>query len=143
MTGLIIVTNNPRLQSGKYKNVEIEKKESLEDVLRRARDLVHQGAELITHPLAGSLKPWQNPYRSLGLKEGEKLDQNSLEIMENVLERHRTFARDGRRSRDQQEVNEDLKEEFSRIDLDFIGQILPEELAVKSNSDVRGEKIEA
>jgi len=143
MKDIIIVTNNPRLPSGEYENIEIEKKKSLKDVLRHSRDLIHRGAELITHPLAGSLKPWQNPYRSLGLKEGEKLDQNSLEIMENVLERHRTFARDGRRSRDQQEVNEDLKEEFSRIDLEFIGQILPEDLAVKTNSDVRGEKIEA
>ncbi len=143
MKDIVIVTNNPRLPSGEYENIEIEKKKNLKDVLRHSRDLVHRGAELITHPLAGSLKPWQNPYRSIGLARREKMDQNSLEIMENVLERYRSFDRDGRRSRDQKETSENLKEDYSRIDLEFIREILPEELAVKSNSDVRGEKIEA
>ena len=38
-------------------------------VLREARDKVHQGYVLISHPLCGSLKPNQTPYKSLLLSK--------------------------------------------------------------------------
>jgi len=115
---------------------------SLQQVLQRSRDLVHQGAKLVSHPLAGSLKPWQNPYRSIGLKSGEELDFSSLKIMENALEKYRIFGRKQdvlKRQADQMKLAED----FSRIDLELITNVLPEKHSFKKNNAVRGEKIEA
>ena len=37
----------------------------LKDVFIEARDLIHQGAVLLNHPLYGSVKPNETPYRSL------------------------------------------------------------------------------
>ena len=38
---------------------------SLNDVLLRARDLINEGSVLLVHPLYGSVKPNETPYRSL------------------------------------------------------------------------------
>jgi len=45
---------------------------SVEQVLIRVRDLVHEGYELITHPLPASLRIMFSPYRSviIGQKKG-------------------------------------------------------------------------
>ena len=61
-------------------------------VYHAARDAIHQGAVLINDPLAGSVKPNQNPYRSLLLSavaEGP-LALDSLTQIESAL---RTLAR--------------------------------------------------
>lgn len=118
---MLIVTNNPGLPAGN--GIEIEQVETLREVLEKTRDLVQQGYRLLTHPLAGSLKPWQNPYRSIVLAEGENLDYRSLEILENALERYRSFARkNGDRERDS--MSEGLKEDFSTIDRELIEELL-------------------
>ena len=38
------------------------------DVLTAARDAIHVGSELLTHPLYGNLRPNQQPYRSILLR---------------------------------------------------------------------------
>lgn len=142
MKELIIVTNNPRLEAVEAKSFRIERMASLQQVLQRSRDLVHQGARLVSHPLAGSLKPWQNPYRSIGLENGDSLDFGSLKIMEGALERYRIFGRDQDVLK-KEAVQKKLEEDFSRIDLELITNVLPEKLSFKKNNAVRGEKIEA
>lgn len=117
----LIVTNNPGLPVGK--GIEIERVETLKEVLEKTRDLVQQGYRLLTHPLAGSLKPWQNPYRSIVLAEGENLDYRSLEVLENALERYRSFARN-KGTRESESMSEDLKEDFSTIDRELIEELL-------------------
>lgn len=117
----LIVTNNPGLPVGK--GIEIERVETLKEVLEETRDLVQQGYRLLTHPLAGSLKPWQNPYRSIVLAEGENLDYRSLEVLENALERYRSFARN-KRTRESESMSEDLKEDFSTIDRELIEELM-------------------
>ena len=117
----LIVTNNPGLPVGK--EIEIERVKTLKEVLEKTRDLVQQGYRLLTHPLAGSLKPWQNPYRSIVLAEGENLDYRSLEVLENALERYRSFARN-KRTRESESMSEDLKEDFSTIDRELIEELM-------------------
>ncbi|MCL1876032.1 MAG: GrdX family protein [Synergistaceae bacterium] len=59
------------------------------DVLKSARDSVHLGAKLLTHPLYGNLRPHQQPYRTiLAAKENEaqKCDFESLSFMEKAIE---------------------------------------------------------
>lgn len=65
----IIVTNNNKCWE-KYSGtcqVEYQPQWTYLEVLIRARDLIHTGVQLITHPMAGSLKPNQTPYRSVVL----------------------------------------------------------------------------
>lgn len=88
------------------------------DVLRAVRDLVHTGHKLLTHPLAGSVKPNETPFRSVALTdEAGALDLESLQIIENALVTFRKFPpRAGRGM----EASDSMKEDFAEIDLRLI-----------------------
>ena len=62
----ILVTNNP-LAEERYKDgLIVEYMEApLLDVLIRVREHVHGGRRLLTHPLSGSVKPNETPYKSV------------------------------------------------------------------------------
>ena len=50
--------------------------------LLEAQDYVHQGYKLISHPLAGSVKPNETPYKSIALDaEQGTLDFDSLKLI--------------------------------------------------------------
>lgn len=71
----------------------------LEDVFIRARDLIHEGAILLVHPLYGSVKPNETPFRSLLLREGTtgsndgciKPDPESVRLIGNAISTSRKF----------------------------------------------------
>ncbi|KAB3529187.1 GrdX family protein [Alkaliphilus serpentinus] len=84
----IIETNNP-LVAEKYKDqymIDFHE-DSLVSVLNRVRDKIHEGHQLLTHPLSGSVKPNETIYKSilLSYSKGE-LDMNSLMIIESSIE---------------------------------------------------------
>ncbi len=58
-----IVTNNPNVK-GVYEELLFVDGTFLE-VLINVRDLVHQGYELISHPLGSSIRTMYSPYRSI------------------------------------------------------------------------------
>lgn len=64
-------------------------------VIRKARDLIHLGHPLLAHPLMGSVKPNQNPYKTIILdtKRGE-LDLQSLRLIEATIATFEKFLRD-------------------------------------------------
>ena len=64
------------------------------DVLKYLRDLVHKGYKVITHPLMGSIKPNETPFRSLIAEAGEGLDFQSLSIIESSIESCIKFLKD-------------------------------------------------
>ena len=64
------------------------------DVLKSVRDMVHKGSKLMTHPLMGSIKPNQTPFRSIIISKGSALDVESLEIIENSIATAERFQRD-------------------------------------------------
>jgi len=80
----IILTNNP---SPSLRPTDIFlSAPSMLLVLERARDYVHLGHHLLTHPFAGSLKPNENPFRSLVLTyERLSVDPQSVQIIEGCL----------------------------------------------------------
>ena len=97
-----IVTNNPRVikdiqdgELGSELRLIIEKCDDLNEVMQKSRDLIHKNYRLLTHPLAGSVKPVQNPYRSIILSktQEEKLDYYSLNTMEKALDKFRQFKK--------------------------------------------------
>lgn len=65
----LILTNNPLVRQcmegrGHY-TIRFEPERSFREILVEARDLVYAGHTLYTHPLAGSVKPNETPYKSL------------------------------------------------------------------------------
>lgn len=85
----VIITNNPMVEK-KYSNIfetVFLENTNYFNVLLFTRNKIHEGHKLLTHPLSGSVKPNQTPYKSIILtKEKGKLDIESLKIMEESIE---------------------------------------------------------
>ena len=43
---------------------------------------MHTGYKVLTHPLSGSVKPNETPYKSVIIEEGKTLDEDSVKIIE-------------------------------------------------------------
>lgn len=82
-----IFTNNP-LVAEKYAKVTTKISGSVYDIFILGRDHIHQGARLINHPLCGSVKPNESPYKTLLLSktEGKELDMFSLQLIEGAFQ---------------------------------------------------------
>lgn len=90
----IIVTNNPLVTANIDKKYTVVYKEiSYEELLKEVRDRIHQGHMLLSHPLSGSVKPNETPYKSVMIteKNGE-VDQNSVLLIENAIQACGKFA---------------------------------------------------
>lgn len=80
----VIITNNSFV-ADRYANV-IYVKGTVEELLIKIRDLVHEGYNLITHPLAASAKMFFSPYRSVVLGEkGEAVNAEHVELIESSI----------------------------------------------------------
>ena len=74
-----IVTNNKLVKErfeDKFNIIYIEDNHSYKPVLLKIRDLVHTGYKVLTHPLSGSVKPNETPYKSVIIEEGKTLDED-------------------------------------------------------------------
>ena len=83
----IIVTNNPLVleKHGDTHNV-IYKEVSYEGILRVVRDRIHEGHSLQTHPLSGSVKPNETPYKSIMISaERRAIDGESVALIESAI----------------------------------------------------------
>jgi len=92
----ILVTNNPLVEEHYNSDFQIEFIETdLPGILTRVRDLIHCGHRLLTHPLSGSVKPNESPYKTVlitGIKE--KTDAQSVTIIgESILTAQKFPAR--------------------------------------------------
>ena len=77
----ILVTNNPLARKRYQAKFQVDYVGTdLVGVLTRARDMIHKGHSLLTHPLSGSIKPCESPYKSIlltGLQKGSDLQPNA------------------------------------------------------------------
>lgn len=82
---VIVVSNNSSVE---LLEQDLFIRGTLLDVLRETRNLVHSGHLLISHPLAGSVKPNETPYKSVVLSKQSKgqVDFQSLSIIEASLQ---------------------------------------------------------
>lgn len=90
-----IITNNPTVQQMCEKDCTIEfYTESYMDVLVRVRNLVQQGCKLLSHPLSGSVKPNETPYKSVmvSVKAKPSVDAESELIIEECIIACRKFT---------------------------------------------------
>ena len=83
-----IVTNNDYVRD-KYKDdfdmIYVDKVDNYTGVLLKTRDLIHEGYKLLTHPLSGSVKPNETPFKTIILEKGKGLDQDGLIIIEEAI----------------------------------------------------------
>lgn len=81
----IIITNNLYVYEKYKEDKEMIYKEDFSylEILDFVRDKIHDGHELLTHPLSGSIKPNETPYKTIMIsKEKGELDQDGLRILE-------------------------------------------------------------
>jgi len=90
----ILVTNNPLVEA-QYKNTfRVEFTDcDLIGTLTRVRDLVHKGHRLLTHPLTGSVKPNETPYKTVMITgTTDSVDTQSVIIIEECIQAARKFT---------------------------------------------------
>ena len=115
----ILITNNEYVYD-KYKDeFETIYREEFTylDVLEYVRDKVHNGHELLTHPLSGSVKPNETPYKTIMISDKKDvLDFNSLKIIEDSIETFKKF----RTNKPTPNWPESILDDFRVIDLSLI-----------------------
>jgi len=83
----ILVTNNPLVHAQYQEKIAVEYIDTdLAGVLIKVRDSIHKGHRLLTHPLMGSVKPNESPYKSVLITEAaENTDMQSVCIIEECI----------------------------------------------------------
>ena len=86
----LILTNNPLVvacMDGKILGtIEFHEGKSYRDILVMVRDKVYAGHTLYTHPLAGSVKPNETPYKSVVVSvEPHGFNEMESEIISNAI----------------------------------------------------------
>lgn len=122
---MLLLTNNE-----KFKQIENElnsNKLNLEyqdityiEILEKARDLIHKGYKLLTHPLYGSVKPNETLYRSVVLEEAEEFDIQSLLLIEEAIVTAEKF----KKNKMTPNWTESVKDDFRVIDFDLIKKMI-------------------
>lgn len=83
-TKVFILTNNLKAKKH-YPEARYMEGEFM-DVINAARDLIHKGHKLISHPLTGSVKPKETKYKSILMTaDAGAIDMQSLELIENAI----------------------------------------------------------
>ena len=127
----IIISNNPKVK-------EFFEKEQIEvlytdgdykEVLYTVRDRVQLNYHLLTHPLSGSIKPNETPYKSIAVKKEKDLDLLSLELISNAIEVYNKLQKDLKTPL----WTKSILEDFMVIDLDLIKNALLLIMVDKSN----------
>lgn len=117
----MIITNNEMVYN-KYKDTyDIMLLDgTFKDVLIKARDKIHEGYELLTHPLSSSIKPNETPYKSVIISENKgNLNLNSIYIIENSIMSFDNFNLNKIKN-----ITEKMKEDFKLIDLTVLESAL-------------------
>ena len=118
---MVIFTNNPMVRDALSQRDACKvhyAPVSYRQILCLARDAVHQGHKLLTHPLSGSVKPGETPYKSVAVsQEKGLLDLPSLSLIENSIVTCDKFPV---RSKSKDPA---LQEDFQLVDLSLIMSI--------------------
>lgn len=110
-----ILTNNPLVKEKYPEITQFEVDFTVKDVFIHGRDAIHLGANLINHPLAGSVKPNQSPYKSLVLSDRKgNFDMLSLRLIEGAIQVLHKFPPR------KVEYDQQTLEDFQVIDLDLL-----------------------
>ena len=117
----IIITNNPLVKDRLGQEYEVDFEEiSYEEVLKKVRDFVYNKHELLTHPLSGSVKPNETPYKSIMVaKNPDRYNVESMEIIDRAIAVVPKFEFKS------DKYAEDVYDDFQYIDYALISSALP------------------
>ncbi|MEF9946515.1 MAG: GrdX family protein [Lachnospiraceae bacterium] len=116
-----IITNNPLVQEklGEIHTVEYQDI-SYEEILKMVRNYIYKNHQLLSHPLSGSVKPNETPYKSVMIsKEPDKLDIQSVELIENAMQACKKFQFKS------DLYKPEVYEDFQMIDFTLIDSAVP------------------
>jgi hypothetical protein len=83
------------------------------EVLILTRNFIHKGHKLLTHPLSGSVKPNETPYKSIVISaQASALDLQSVSIIEESIACYKKF--------DEKKIPRDGLNDFMEIDCGLI-----------------------
>jgi len=115
----LIITNNP-LVAEKYENV-LWTEGSVEKTLIIVRDFIHQGYELVSHPLAASLRMLFSPYRSVIISNKKaKFNFEHAQIIEDSIIKYKNHM-------DLRKTDERTRDDYKKVDLLLLEAALSEE----------------
>ena len=119
----IILTNNSKVHA-KYKfrfEIEFMEDRGYIDILIEARDLIHKGYRLLTHPMSSSLKPNQTKFRSIMLQKTESgLDMESVLMIERAVESAENFLK----FKKIPDWDERITDDFRTVDMSLIDGVV-------------------
>lgn len=117
---IIIITNNKKVFEKFNDKYLVEYEDSTyKEILIKVRNKVHEGHEVLTHPLASSVKPNETPFKSIIIsKKQGKLNYNSLTVIENSIGTYDKFPML------QVKWTESVLDDFRTIDLTMIESAL-------------------
>ena len=114
----VIFTNNPDVAAA-YPDLTHYHECTVMGIFTAARDAIHCGAVLVTHPLSGNIKPTKSPYKSVIIspKKGP-LHYKSLQIIEEAI------IISTRMLRKNYTYDESILQDYRIIDLDLVNSAL-------------------
>lgn len=97
----VIVTNNPKVRDELGQEFDVDYADiTYREILCKVRDMIYEGHKLLTHPLSGSVKPNETPYKSiLVAKKTGKMDVQDASIIETVSLLRTSFRLSSRKCR--------------------------------------------
>lgn len=121
----VVITNNPLVKEKLGEEYRILYYDiSYEDILKKVRDRIYEGYQLLSHPLSGSVKPNETPYKSVMISNKKSnLDMHSMEIIENALQAIRKFEQKS------DLYKPEVYEDFQLIDFTLIESAIPSAIA--------------
>lgn len=89
-----VITNNPLAARALPKIYQVDCEDlSYRQILVKVRDLVYAGHRLYTHPLSGSVKPNETPYKSVVVsRRPERMDPEEATIISASIETFDKFT---------------------------------------------------
>ncbi len=113
MADFFIITNNEMVRDKYASQVTVEfHPVKYTEIMRMTRDYIHAGHKLLTHPLAGSIKPNETPYKTIFLtKSKKKMDSESLRIIEECIIACKKFGKERFPN-----MPENMRQDFRTID---------------------------
>jgi hypothetical protein len=120
----LILTNNPLAEEDLGSTHDIVFIDGgLRDVLIRASEMINNGAVLLNHPLYGSVKPNETPYRSLLLQESGsgadgRVDEGSAKLIRNAIGAFEKFT--VKKEIADAELRQQLLEDYQVVDLSLL-----------------------
>lgn len=115
---LVITNNKMAMEKLKDRHEIIFTDGTLMEVLITVRDYIHKGHKLLTHPLMGSVKPNETPYKTVLISKinGETIDMDSVTLIENSIHTAEKFIN----NKPTPDWPERVLQDFMLIDYDLI-----------------------